>query len=149
MPCLFALALFTCPRPALVHALFLRQPYQISVSEKEYIEEREKPQHILYPGGEGKIKKIRRKCATVAPYLLCTRLGSRSRPGSEGKKYGANAPQLHHIWTQAASGAMRQHLFPLSIFDGEGARGSDLDAQFSIRVTLDGPDTLLQAGSGL
>jgi len=26
-------------------------------------------EHILYFGGEGKIKKIRRKCATVAPYL--------------------------------------------------------------------------------
>jgi len=39
------------------------------------------------------------------------------------KIYGANAPQLHHIWPQAAPGAMRQHLFPLSIKDGEGARG--------------------------
>jgi hypothetical protein len=30
-------------------------------------------------------KKIRRKRATVAPYLLCARLGSRSRPGSPEK----------------------------------------------------------------
>jgi hypothetical protein len=45
--------------------------------------------------------------------------------GKKGKtqKYGANAPQLHAIWPQAAPGAMRQHLFPLSIKDGEGARG--------------------------
>src|SRR6266481_3711512 len=44
-------------------------------------------------------KKIRRKCATVAPYLLCARLGSHPRPASaeKQKKYGANAPQLHHI----------------------------------------------------
>src|SRR5229473_129399 len=42
----------------------------------------------------------------------------------ENQKYGAHAPQLHPIWPQAAPGAMRQHLFPLSIFDGEGARGS-------------------------
>src|SRR6266481_528220 len=43
------------------------------------------------------VKKIRCKRATVAPYLLYSRLGSLPRPGSEEKKYGANAPQLHHI----------------------------------------------------
>ncbi len=30
-------------------------------------------------------KKIRRKCATVAPYLLCARLGSHPQPGEQGK----------------------------------------------------------------
>src|SRR5579864_2733936 len=58
--------------------------------------------------GKEKSKKIRRKRATVAPYLLCARLGSHPRPGEQGKnpkKYGANAPQLHPIWPQAASGA--------------------------------------------
>src|SRR5260221_13881002 len=43
------------------------------------------------------VKKIRCKRATVAPYLLYARLGSLPRPGSEEKKYGANAPQLRHI----------------------------------------------------
>ena len=46
-----------------------------------------------------------------------------AKKGKNQKKYGANAPQLHHIWPQAAPGAIRQHLFPLSITDGEGARG--------------------------
>ena len=48
-----------------------------------------------------KAKKIWCKRATVAPYLLCARLGSRPRPGSEvktQKNYGANAPYLHHIF---------------------------------------------------
>jgi ribosome-binding factor A len=64
------------------------------------------PIHRL-PGQKEKPKKIRRKRATVAPYLPCTRLGSRSRPGQKKekpKKYGANAPQLHHIFL---------HIWPL------------------------------------
>ncbi len=47
-----------------------------------------------------KAKKIRSKCATVAPYLLCARLGSRPptrERGKNKKNYGANAPYLHHI----------------------------------------------------
>ncbi len=87
------------------------------------------PQHSL-PGIAHKqassAKKIRCKCATFAPYLLCPRLGSRPQPGSEKKKirrkratfapyllcpawravpgkgakrkkYGANAPHLRRI----------------------------------------------------
>jgi hypothetical protein len=85
------------------------------------------------------MKKIRRKCATVAPYsmlyrFLCNALQRASQKAKKYganapqlrpilKKYGTNAPQLRHIWPQAAPGAMRQHLFPLSIKDGEGARG--------------------------
>jgi len=46
-----------------------------------------------------------------------------AKQGENPQKYGAHAPQLHPIWPQAATGAMRQHLFPLSIKDGEGARG--------------------------
>src|SRR5215472_12202298 len=45
---------------------------------------------------------------------------SRQRRGKIKKIYGAHAPQLHPIWPQAAPGAVRQHLFPLSINDGEG-----------------------------
>jgi hypothetical protein len=71
------------------------------------------------------MKKIRCKCATVAPYSMLYRFlcNAMQRASQKAKKYGANAPQLRHIWPQAAPGAMRQHLFPLSIFDGEGARG--------------------------
>ncbi len=35
--------------------------------------------------GHKQAKKIRRKCATVAPYLLCARLGSHPRPGEQEK----------------------------------------------------------------
>ena len=72
------------------------------------------------------MKKIGRKCATVAPYSMLYRFlcNAMQRASQKAKKYGANAPQLRHIWPQAAPGAMRQHLFPLSIKDGEGARGS-------------------------
>ena len=45
-----------------------------------------------------KSKKIRRKRATVAPYLPCTRLGSRPRPGSEGEKQ-KNTAQTRHSCT--------------------------------------------------
>src|SRR5260370_8910013 len=45
-----------------------------------------------------------------------------AKKGKNPKKYGANAPQLHHIWPQTAPGAMRQLLSHLSIFDGDGAR---------------------------
>jgi hypothetical protein len=48
-----------------------------------------------------KIKKIRCKCATVAPYsipyrVLCNAMQQASQKSR--KKYGANAPQLHHIF---------------------------------------------------
>src|SRR5258708_19537431 len=49
---------------------------------------------------KGKNQKIRRKCATVAPYLA-----SKPKEREKSKKYGANAPQLHHIWPQAAEDA--------------------------------------------
>ena len=47
-----------------------------------------------------KIKKIRSKCATVAPYsmfyrFLCNAL---QRASQKAKKYGANAPHLRHIF---------------------------------------------------
>jgi len=57
-------------------------------------------QHTLAEHKQAAPKKIRRKRATVAPYLLCTRLGSHPPTGErrkKQKKYGANAPQLHHI----------------------------------------------------
>src|SRR5215469_3014812 len=44
---------------------------------------------------------------------------NRVSKGKTQKIYGANAPQLHHIWPQAAPGAIS----PLSIKDGEGVRG--------------------------
>ena len=47
---------------------------------------------------------------------------SRAKKEKSPKKYSAHAPQLHPIWPQAAKGAMRQHLFPLCINDGEGER---------------------------
>src|SRR6266851_5756174 len=46
-------------------------------------------------------KKIRRKCATVAPISPLRPPGEPSptrQPGKKPKKYGANAPQLHHIF---------------------------------------------------
>src|SRR5258708_39999940 len=48
-------------------------------------------EHILYFGDEGKIKKIRSKCATVAPYLLCTRLRSSHRLCAD-RLFGLDAP---------------------------------------------------------
>src|SRR5215470_7003049 len=47
---------------------------------------------------------------------------NRVRKGKNPKIYDAHAPHLHPIWPQVAPGAMRQHLFPLSIGDGEGER---------------------------
>src|SRR5258706_7564739 len=46
-----------------------------------------------------KIKKIRRKCATVAPYSMLYRFlcNALQRARQKSKKYGANAPQLHPI----------------------------------------------------
>src|SRR5216683_2404825 len=47
------------------------------------------------------IKKIRRKCATVAPISPLRPPGEPSptrQRGKNPKKYGANAPQLHHIF---------------------------------------------------
>jgi hypothetical protein len=71
------------------------------------------------------MKKIRRKCATVAPYSMLYRFlcNALQRASQKAKKYGANAPQLRHIWPQAAPGAMRQHLFPLSIKGWRGGQG--------------------------
>ncbi len=56
--------------------------------------------YVMLCNEQAKKQKIRRKRATVAPYLLCTRLGSHPPTGErrkKQKKYGANAPQLHHI----------------------------------------------------
>jgi hypothetical protein len=64
-----------------------------------------------------KAVKLSIMCINFTP--LNTSRGAREK----SKKYGANAPQLHPIWTQAASGDILQHLFPLSVLDGEGARG--------------------------
>ena len=48
---------------------------------------------------QAKIKKIRRKCATVAPYSMFYRFlcNAVQRASQKAKKYGANAPQLHPI----------------------------------------------------
>src|SRR5260370_4381078 len=47
----------------------------------------------------GKMKKIRRKRATVAPYSMLYRFlcNALQRASQKAKKYGANAPQLHPI----------------------------------------------------
>jgi hypothetical protein len=44
-------------------------------------------------------KKMRRKRATVAPYSMLYRFlcNALQRASQKAKKYGANAPQLHHI----------------------------------------------------
>src|SRR6266436_3236965 len=54
---------------------------------------------ILDQGSKGKSKKIRRKCATVAPYSILYRFlcNALQRARENPKKYGANAPQLHPI----------------------------------------------------
>ena len=61
--------------------------------------------------------------------IICTPLNAVSAGSTPGvsrqgkgktKKYGANAPQLHPIWPQAATGAHAPAPLPLSIFDGEG-----------------------------
>src|SRR5216684_1187106 len=50
----------------------------------------------MYPKtNPASIKKIRRKRATVAPYLLSARLGSHPRPGSAGKTQ-KNTAQTRH-----------------------------------------------------
>src|SRR5438132_3128917 len=50
-------------------------------------------------GAKEKSKKIRRKCATVAPYSILYRFlcNALQRARENPKKYGANAPQLHPI----------------------------------------------------
>ena len=47
-----------------------------------------------------KIKKIRCKCATVARYSMFYRFlcNAMQRASQKAKKYGANAPHLHHIF---------------------------------------------------
>ena len=47
-----------------------------------------------------KIKKIRCKCATVARYSMFYRFlcNAMQRASQKAKKYGANAPYLHHIF---------------------------------------------------
>jgi hypothetical protein len=54
---------------------------------------------ILDQGSKGKIQKIRRKRATVAPYSMLYRFlcNALQRASQKAKKYGANAPQLRHI----------------------------------------------------
>ena len=49
---------------------------------------------------QAKKQKIRRKCATVAPYLMFYRFlcNALQRASQKAKKYGANAPYLHHIF---------------------------------------------------
>jgi hypothetical protein len=51
------------------------------------------------PGEQGKNQKIRRKRATVARYSMLYRFlcNAMQRARGKSKKYGANAPQLHHI----------------------------------------------------
>jgi hypothetical protein len=53
----------------------------------------------LYSISKPKSKKIRRKRATVAPYSILYRFlcNALQRASQKPKKYGANAPQLHHI----------------------------------------------------
>jgi hypothetical protein len=70
-------------------------------------------QHTLAEHKQAAPKKIRRKCATVAPYSMLYRFlcNALQRAREKSKKYGANAPQLHPIWPQAAPGAMCQRLF--------------------------------------
>ncbi len=48
---------------------------------------------------QAKIKKIGRKCATVAPYSMLYRFlcNALQRASQKPKKYGANAPQLRPI----------------------------------------------------
>ena len=49
---------------------------------------------------QAKIKKIRRKCATVARYSMLYRFlcNAMQRASQKAKKYGANAPYLHPIF---------------------------------------------------
>jgi len=58
---------------------------------------------ILDQGSKGKTKKIRRKYATVASYSMLYRFlcNAVQRARGKRKKYGANAPQLHHISLRA------------------------------------------------
>jgi hypothetical protein len=56
-------------------------------------------QHVLAEHKQAAPKKIRRKRATVAPYSMLYRFlcNALQRASQKAKKYGANAPQLHHI----------------------------------------------------
>ena len=78
------------------------------------------PQHSL-PGIADKqtssAEKIRRKRATVASYSMLYRFlcNALQRASQKIKKYGANAPQLHHISFAPAWGAV----------PGQGAKGKN------------------------
>jgi len=70
------------------------------------------PYFISIKNQPRKNKKIRRKCATVARYsmfyrFLCNAL---QRASQKAKKYGANAPQLHHIFPVANQPGNRPQL---------------------------------------
>jgi hypothetical protein len=56
-------------------------------------------QHVLAQHKQAAPKKIRRKCATVAPYSMLYRFlcNALQRASQKAKKYGANAPQLRPI----------------------------------------------------
>jgi hypothetical protein len=64
--------------------------------------------YVMLCNEQAKIPKIRRKRATVAHYSMLYRLlcNAMQRAREKSKKYGANAPQLHHISCAPAWGAV-------------------------------------------